>query len=69
LKEDEKIIKRLNGILYFLSKQTAMPTRERIGALKAVGLSNDEIAEMLGTTPGFVAKEASLAKKSKRVKK
>jgi len=54
------------GILLNQSKIQTMTLGEKINYLSSLKYENQEIAEMLNTTPNLVAKEKSKAKKVKK---
>jgi len=67
VKRDVEILsKKLNAILGVLMNQTTIQeetTKEKIARLVKLEFENQEIADILGTTSGLVAKERSLLKK------
>ena len=64
--EIQGLNKRLDAIIAILLNQTKVQEetlKEKILRLVTYGFENQEIANILGTTPGLVAKERSLFKK------
>lgn len=77
---DDKFIEQLNQYLRIISRSFAFlciasptmaekPDPEKMKVLKALGLDNTEIADMLDTTAKTVGVRLSEAKKSRKKKK
>lgn len=67
--EIERINKRLDMLITILLNQTKIQEeslKERIARFVLLGFDNQEIANILDTTTGMVAKERSLLKKEKK---
>ena len=66
--EDEAIAKRLDALISISLNPIKIQEgtlKEKIALLTSFGLGNQEIARILRTTPGVVAKERSLLKRVK----
>ena len=69
---NQEIIKRLDTMVYLLlelnDKDHKMPIKEKVRMLNEAGLDYNQIAKVLGKSPGNVAVQLTLLKKKELVK-
>ena len=67
--KEEKILKRLNAVVYLLTELNArgesQSSRDKIELLSKAGLGYREISELVGKSPNYVAVELNAIKKKK----